>query len=173
MRIHCSRCRTAEYTVTLAAAGTGAVGLEAWPLCATTRFVDCLLVRVGAERGDAVLIGAAAQIVHRIAADTRAAIIIVDGFTRPRAARRGHRRHSRSVLTDTMHMLSELAERLQERGNAANHVPSGWSKTWEAELLDDPGSQCVIELTLGEEPVIWSAADVWGWSSRCGPLFRP
>ena len=73
MRINCSRCRTAEYTVTLTAVDPASVDLEPGALCATTSFVDCLLVKVVVEPGDMLLAATAARILQRVATETSAA----------------------------------------------------------------------------------------------------
>lgn len=173
MRINCSRCRTAEYTVTLTAVDPASVDLEPGALCATTSFVDCLLVKVVVEPGDMLLAATAARILQRVATETSAAITVIDGFARRTKASGITRDYRRCPAADTVEVLTELAERLEERGNFVHLVPSGWNKSWEAEPFEYAGAQRVVDLTVGDEPVIWSAADISGWSSRCGRLFRP
>jgi|GEM_PF-5524876 len=173
MRITCSRCRTVEYTVTVADAGRGVGDLEPVALSAATGFADCLLVKLGVERGDAALADVAAKIVHRMAVRTDAVVTVIDGFARRATARGSDRYYCRGRGADTTGVLQELAERLEERGHAVHLVPAGWSKSWEAEPLEYPGAQCVVDLTAGNDPVIWSSDNICGWNSLCGPLFRP
>lgn len=173
MRINCSRCRTVEYTVAPAAASRGVIDLEPMAVSATTGFADCLLVRVGVERGDAALADVAARVVDRMAVRTDAAITVIDGFARRTLARGSDRHYCRGRGAGTAEVLRELAGRLEESGHAVHLVPEGWNKSWDTELLESAGAQCVVDLTEGSEPVVWSSENICGWNSRCGPLFRP
>ncbi|MEU0503750.1 threonyl-tRNA synthetase editing domain-containing protein [Nocardia sp. NPDC005998] len=172
MRIYCSRCHTVEYTATITATDPGAAEFEPGSLSSTTVFSDCLLVRVGMERGDIVLADTAAEIVYRIALEADAAITVIDGFAHCSAAWTAVREYPPSPAIET-DALSHLAKRLREDGIHVHLVPFGWSKSWDADPLDDPGSQHVIDLAIGNEAVVWSAADIGGWNSHCGLLFRP
>ncbi|MFE9328861.1 threonyl-tRNA synthetase editing domain-containing protein [Nocardia sp. NPDC052278] len=173
MRIYCSHCRTVEYKKAVTATDRGAVEFEPGSLSSTTGFFNCLLVRVGVERGDIVVADAAAEMVYRIARETEAAITVIDGYVHSSAAWTTARGYLPSPAIETTDVLSQLAKRLRAHGARIHLVPFGWSKSLEADPLDDPGSQNVINLVIGNEPVVWSAADIGGWNSRCGLLFRP
>ncbi|WP_433709541.1 hypothetical protein ACQP2U_24010 [Nocardia sp. CA-084685] len=125
------------------------------------------------ERGDIVLADTAAEMVYRIAHEADAATTVIDGFVHSSAAWTTVPGYLPSPAIETTDALSQLAKRLRAHGVYVHLVPFGWSKSLEADPLDDPGSQQVINLTIGNEPVVWSAADIGGWNSRCGLLFRP
>ncbi|WP_062993767.1 hypothetical protein [Nocardia anaemiae] len=115
----------------------------------------------------------AAAMVHQIVREADAAITVIDGFVHGSATWTTVREYPPSPAIETMDALSQLAKHLREYGIHVHLVPFGWSKSLEADPLDDPGSQHVIDLAIGDEPVTWSAADISGWNSRCGLLFRP
>lgn len=120
-----------------------------------------------------MLADTAAEIVYRIAREADATITVIDGFAHRSAVWTTVREYPPSPAIETTDALSQLAKRSRRHDAHVHLVPFGWSKSWEADPLDDPGSQHVIDLAIGNEPVVWSAADIDGWNSRCGLLFRP
>ncbi|WP_405499016.1 hypothetical protein [Nocardia sp. NBC_00511] len=136
--------------------------------------MDCLLVKPGVQPGDTILVDLAAAVVDRIASETAAGQIIVDGYNQhPISQVPNSSEPQCSSLTDLSEIVSELTVRLTARGRRVHNTPSGWRKTWESDPYEYPGSQRILEFAIGQEPVIWSAADIDGWSTRCGLLFRP
>ncbi|WP_157123995.1 hypothetical protein [Nocardia mexicana] len=82
------------------------------------------------ERGDLALAGMAVKVIRGAAARTRAAQIVVNGFPYlPLPCGEHHGRTGRDVLTDvadTLDVLSEVTERLEEYGERVHLMPFGW-----------------------------------------------
>jgi hypothetical protein len=167
MRIVTDRCRTYQYTVTTPA--PGAIDLDPSTIGARHVFFDCLLVTVCVDPGDPPLTGMAARIVHRIVYDTDAAMVVVNGFARP-PARAEQTRLSADfdvLIADALDVLTELTERLEERGERAHLMPFGWNKSCRIETLEGPGAQDILHLTrrgISPSPP---------FSNLAGPLVRP
>ncbi|WP_139348015.1 hypothetical protein [Nocardia donostiensis] len=148
MRIVADRCRRFEYTVTeegpcaVEFADTSWVGRP---------FFDCLLVTVGVEPGDSALADAAARIVRRMVAETDAAYIVVNGHLRVLGNRFDRTTAGvdelLSELADTLDVLAELSERLEEHGERVHLVPFGWTKTYRVEPFEPAVAQRVIHLS--------------------------
>ncbi|WP_329415449.1 hypothetical protein OG563_22230 [Nocardia vinacea] len=136
MWIHTSRCRTFRYAPTTANAC--AVELAPSAVGATRLFFDCLVLTVGVERGDLALGAAATQIVRRIATETDAAYIVISGFAQlTSSAERSSTATGLDLLShiaDVLDLLSELTERLEERGERVHLMPFGWHKRSHAEV---------------------------------------
>ncbi|WP_328411175.1 threonyl-tRNA synthetase editing domain-containing protein [Nocardia sp. NBC_00403] len=138
MRIYSSRCHTFEYTVTTPS--PAAIDLEPAALGVTNTFSDCLLLMVGVERGDLSFSKVATKNVWRIAAKTHATCIVINGFAH--LASPGER----SDVPTALSVLSNLAERLQQRGVQVHLMPFGWNKRWQADVLDGEWEQRVVHL---------------------------
>ncbi|NKY88795.1 hypothetical protein [Nocardia veterana] len=136
MRIVSNRCHLFEYEVT--DAGPCAVGLDPAAVGVRKLFVDCLLLQVEIESGDAAVVAAAVEIIKTMAAHSDAGYIVIDGAAaRPRPHRRAQAGPHDDVLTelaDALDLLSELAERLEERGELVHPMPFGWNTIRHTEL---------------------------------------
>ncbi|MFI7669867.1 hypothetical protein [Nocardia sp. NPDC049526] len=95
---------------------------------------------VGVECGDLALGAAATQIVRRIATETDAAYIVINGFaqltTRAEQSRTTTGLDLLSHIADVLDLLSELTERLEELGERVHLMPFGWHKNSHAEVRD-------------------------------------
>ncbi|MGW4326028.1 threonyl-tRNA synthetase editing domain-containing protein [Nocardia sp. NPDC004573] len=147
MQIVSTRCRTFEYTVT--AAGPCAVESES-AVGARRYFHDCLRVTVGVDHGDLPLAGAAVQLVRRVVDQTHAWGVVVDGLAHLSSgdlARPPEKVDVLSALADTVDVLAEFAERLEERGERVHLMPFGWRKDCRTEVVTGPGARQVIQLS--------------------------
>lgn len=144
MRIRTIRCRTFQYAPTTANAC--AVGLAPSAVGVTRPFFDCLVSRVGVECGDLALGAASTRLIRRIAAETEAAYIVINGFAQLTIpAERSSAATEPDVLShlaDVLDVLADLTERLQECGERVHLMPFGWNKCSHAEV----GEQRVIHL---------------------------
>ncbi len=88
-------------------------------------FRDCLLVQVGAERGDReATISRAAKAVRRIGRETGAKQLVVTGFS-------GFASPDRRLDPATARpLLTSLQERLAADGWICSSAPWGWEKAW-------------------------------------------
>ncbi|WP_327100808.1 hypothetical protein OIE68_19665 [Nocardia vinacea] len=157
MRIVSNRCRTVEYTVTMAS--PCAIDIEPSVIGARRYFHDCLLVTIGVDRGDRALAGTAVQLLRRMVTESDAGPIVVEGFV---CLPRPGERHSTpagfdvlSELAEALDVLTEVAERLEERGEQVHLMPFGWYKNCR---IDPLGTQHVIHMSAEDnrqcEPVL-------------------
>ncbi|KAA8881868.1 hypothetical protein F3087_40055 [Nocardia colli] len=135
-----------EYT--LAAAGPCAVTLGQSAIGVGRPFFDCLVATVHVERGDSSLTAAAAQAVRRIAQDTGAAYIVINGDFHS-VDNSGSpfvtiQSDPLSDLADMLDVLRELAERLEEYGERVHLMPFGWQTNSRAQVLEDLGALQVV-----------------------------
>jgi hypothetical protein len=152
MRIVSNRCRTVEYTVTTAS--PCAIDLEPTAIGARRCFRDCLLVTIGVDHGDRALAGTVVQLVRRIVTESDAGPIVVEGF----ASLPGPgERHSTppgfdvlSELAEALDVLTEVTERLEERGEQVHLMPFGWYKSCRVDPLDGVGTQHVIHVSADD-----------------------
>ncbi|MEC3920351.1 hypothetical protein [Nocardia sp. CDC160] len=173
MQIHTTHSRMVGYTVTAAPEQSGETYFEPQTQSETTRFMDCLLVKIVVQPGDIMLCEAASVVVDQVAAQTETTLIVIDGYgSQPAFPIAGHT-HAANLSTDVGDILSDVADRLRARGRRVHRAPSGWPKSWDADPFEYHGAQRIIELAIGQEPTEWSAAHISGWSTRCGLLFRP
>ena len=151
MRIVSRLCDTFVYTVT--DAGPCAVALADVAIGTRKLFVDCLLLKVSVEPGDRSLAPAATEIIKMMAARSDSASIIVDGvaeWPRPHDIRDS----GFDVLTglaDTLDILAEVTERLEERGELVHLMPFGWNTVRHTVIRSGPGSPRVTQLHPGPQ----------------------
>ncbi|WP_433525870.1 hypothetical protein ACQPZ2_13700 [Nocardia pseudovaccinii] len=160
MRIVSNRCRTVEYTVTTAS--PCAIDIEPSVIGTRRCFHDCLLVTIGVDRGDRALTGTVVQLLRHVLTESDAGPIVVEGFARLPGP---GERHSTPVgfdvlaeLADALDVLTEVAERLEERGEQVHLMPFGWHKNCRVEPLDGIGTQHVVHMSADDnhqcEPVL-------------------
>ncbi len=135
MRITCHRYRTLEYAITAPFPGIVApseVGVR-------RVFFDCLLVSVGVEDGDTRWSDMAARAIRQIATNTAAAFIVVDGAPRQANSATANRglagSDPLSQLADTLDVMTDIADRLEERGLRVHRVPL-CRKRWRTDPSD-------------------------------------
>jgi hypothetical protein len=153
VQIISTRCRTFEYTVT--AQGPCAVDME-WGIGVRKCFRDCLRVSVGVRHGELTLAGAAVQTVLRIAGETDAREVVIDGVAHVPGDRPGVTAavDVLSALADTLDVLVEMTERLEQRGERVHLMPFGWHKECHTEAVVGPGARQIIRLPVdGDVPV--------------------
>ncbi len=149
MRIFSRLCDTFIYTVTDA----GPCAVELAGVASGTRklFVDCLLLKVSVEPGDRSLASAATEIIKMMAARSDSACIVINGgaeWRRPRYIR------GFDVLTglaDTLDVLAEVTERLEERGELVHLMPFGWNTVRHLEVHGGPRSSRITRLRAGPQ----------------------
>ncbi|MEV6139414.1 threonyl-tRNA synthetase editing domain-containing protein [Nocardia sp. NPDC051990] len=152
MRIVSNRCRTVEYTVTTAS--PCAIYIEPSVIGARRSFHDCLLVTIGVDRGDRALAGTAVQLVRRIVTESDAGPIVVEGFAcLPRPDERASTPAGFDVLAEfaeALDVLTEITERLEERGEQVHLIPFGWYKNCRVDPLDGIGTQQMIHMSADD-----------------------
>ncbi|MEV4128524.1 threonyl-tRNA synthetase editing domain-containing protein [Nocardia sp. NPDC049707] len=152
MRIVSNRCHTVEYTVTTAS--PCAIHIEPSVIGARRSFHDCLLVTIGVDRGDRALAGTAVQLVRRIVTESDAGPIVVEGFAcLPRPDERASTPAGFDVLSEfaeALDVLTEVTERLEERGEQVHLMPFGWYKNCRVDPLDGIGTQQVIHMSADD-----------------------
>ncbi|MGW4771702.1 hypothetical protein ACWEO2_27140 [Nocardia sp. NPDC004278] len=152
MRIVSNRCRTVEYTVTTAS--PCAIALEPSAIGARRCFHDCLLLAVGVDRGDRALAGTAVQLVRRIVTESDAGPIVVDGFAcLPGPGERDSTPVGFDVLAElaeALDVLTEVTERLEERGEQVHLMPFGWYKMCRVDPLGGFGTQHIIHMSAND-----------------------
>ncbi len=132
------RSRTFEYRATTAS--PAAVDLESAAVGVSDTCPDCLSLMVGMECGDSTSSTAAAKIGWRIAAETDASYIVINGCSH--LANPGER----SDIPTALHVPTNLGESAQDRGARVHLVPFGWKKLWQADALDGEREQRVVHL---------------------------
>ncbi|MFE7743537.1 hypothetical protein [Nocardia sp. NPDC057455] len=75
-----------------------------------------------------------------------------------------------SVLADTLDVLVEIAERLQQRGERVHLMPFGWRKACRAEAVTGPGARRIIQLSadgnVSADPGFRGIHPLAGWRLR-------
>lgn len=152
VRLLGNHCRTFEYTPTTK--GSCAVELPVTAIGVRKHFFDCLLLDVGVEHGDHAVAEKAVRIVRRIAATEDAGQIVVNG--RVLLPECGENRCAPekldvlSELADTLDLLTEFTERLEERGERVHLMPFGWKTHCHVEPLGYRGAApWLIHLSAG------------------------
>lgn len=149
MQIISNRCHTFEYMVT--EPSPCAVDLEPSAVWVRRYFHDCLLVTVGVGHGDLTLAGAAVQVVRHIVDETDAWQVVVDGVAHLPVsgdiANAPAEVDVLSELADTLDVLAEFAERLEERGERVHLMPFGWHKTCRVDAIAGPRARQVLQLS--------------------------
>lgn len=137
MRFVGSRWHCFEYT--LVAAGPCAVAVDPSTVGAASIFFDCLVVRVVVEPGDYPLTDEAVHAIRYLCVESEAAYIVLAGI--PHFATPGSRftpaAKQLDILThvaDTLDVLSDFAERLEEYGERVHLMPFGWKVASRAEI---------------------------------------
>ncbi|RJO79881.1 hypothetical protein D5S18_00995 [Nocardia panacis] len=142
MRLRTRHCRIFEYTVL---AGTpDAIDLEPADIGVRHPFFDCLLLTVGVEHDNPRVAEIAVPVVRRIVARAGAWQIVVNGFLDAAERDVENRADARAIL-------SELSERLEERGELVHLMPFGWVNTWYADLLDTADTEISIHVPLFDD----------------------
>src|SRR5690606_20842326 len=127
VKILSSRWHCFEYTP--AAPGPCAVALEPAALTATRTFHDCLLLHIYVEPGEAGPSGEIVRTLQALIAQSGARYVVITGSARlpsgaARAAMCGP--DLLAHLADTLDLVEEIAERLEERGERVHLMPFGW-----------------------------------------------
>lgn len=152
MRIVSSRCRTVEYTVTMAS--PCAIDIEPLAIGARRYFHDCLLLTIGVDRGDRALAGTAVQLVRSIVTESDAGSIVVEGVAclpgRDERASTPAGFDVLSELAEALDVLTEVTDRLEERGEQVHLMPFGWYKNCRVDPLDGLGTQHVIQMSADD-----------------------
>lgn len=173
MRIVSNRCRIVEYAVTTAS--PCAIDLEPSAIGARRCFHDCLLLTIGVDRGDRALAGTAVQLVRRIVTDSEAGPIVVDGFVcLPGPGERDTTPAGFDVLAElaeALDVLTEVTERLEERGEQVHLMPFGWYKMCRVDPLGGFGTQHIIHMAADDARQCEPGMRWHG--SRCHPLAPP
>ncbi|WP_181725636.1 hypothetical protein [Nocardia gipuzkoensis] len=104
---------------------------------------------VGVDHGDLTLAAAAVQVVRRIVDETDAGEVVIDGIAQLPSGRAfaSAEVDVLSALADTVDVLVEFAERLEERGERVHRMPFGWHKDCHTEAVEGPGARQVIQLS--------------------------
>ncbi|SUA41835.1 Uncharacterised protein [Nocardia africana] len=154
MRIVSSACHLFEYEVT--AAGPCAVALDPAAVRARKLFVDCLVLQIAVEPGDAAALPAAVEVVKTIAVHQDAGYIVVESVApwarKDRHAVGGAHNDVLTGLADALDIVSELAERLEERGELVHLMPFGWNTIRFTELAGGSRSRRVTRLNPAPLP---------------------
>lgn len=151
MRIVSSVCHLFEYEVTTA--GPCAVALDPAAVRARKLFVDCLVLQVAVEPGDPAALPAAVEVVKTIAAHDDAGYIVVEGVAPwARSDRRGAHEDVLTGLADALDVVSELTERLEERGQSVHLMPFGWNTIRFTELAGGSRPRRVTRLNPAPLP---------------------
>lgn len=137
MRVVGSCWRRFEYT--LVAAGPCAVAVDPSVVGVAKTFFDCLVARVVVEPGDCPLTAEAVRAIRCLCVDSQADVIVIAGTTHcvtpgSRFARAANPLDVLTHVADTLDVLSDLAERLKERGERIDLMPFGWNVAWRAEI---------------------------------------
>ncbi|MFF2554698.1 threonyl-tRNA synthetase editing domain-containing protein [Nocardia sp. NPDC058058] len=150
MLIQSSRCRTFEYAVTEPSAC--AVGVAESELGKPHRFTECLVVSIALEHGDLVLGAAAAKIIRRLGARTKATSVVIDGYLRlpTHRERSSPRIDLLTDLADSLDLLAEVTERLTHSGENVHMLPFGWHSKAQAEVTEGPHAQHSLRLHAGD-----------------------
>ncbi|MEV5839573.1 hypothetical protein [Nocardia sp. NPDC052112] len=131
-----------------------AIDIEPSVIGARRCFHDCLLLTIGVDRGDRALAGTAVQLVRRIVTESDAGPIVVEGFAcLPRPGERNRTPAGFDVLSElaeAIDVLTEVAERLEERGEQVHLMPFGWFKHCRVDPLDGAGTQHVIQMSADD-----------------------
>jgi hypothetical protein len=162
VRIISTRCSLFEYTVTAkgpcAVDTASAIGVHRY-------FHDCLRVTVGVAHGDLALAGAAVRTVQRIVAETGAGPVVIDGVAHLPMS--GDLMSAAtdvdvlSALADTLDVLVEITERLEERGERVHLMPFGWHKSSHTRAVAGAAAQRIIHLAAnGKSERTGAARDV-------------
>lgn len=160
MKLHCRRCRSFEYTVTSTGTQTTAAELSADKPSAdngTRGFFDCLVATVGIEQGDARLASIATQIIRGAAIETEAAEIAIYGnFALANSRTTTFRNPDRSgppiEIADTLDILSEIRDRLQERGEHVYLIPPGCRTRFRDDPAEGRATEYLVDLSTGGNP---------------------
>ncbi|WP_433733179.1 hypothetical protein ACQP0C_13035 [Nocardia sp. CA-129566] len=152
-----------------------AIDLEPSAIGTRRCFHDCLLLTIGVDCGDRALAGTAVQLVRRIVSESDAGPIVIDGFACLPGPGERHRTPAGfdvlSELAEALDVLTEVTERLEERGEQVHLMPFGWYKMWRLDPLDGIGTQHIIHMSANDarqcEPRMrWPG-------SRCHTLAHP
>ncbi|MBB5913153.1 hypothetical protein BJY24_002020 [Nocardia transvalensis] len=119
-------------------AGPCAVALEPETVGVARVFFDCLVLRVVVEPGDRPLPTDAVRVIRRLCTESDAATVIVTGtpLCGDPDGRFLAQLNPPDVLTyvaDTLDVLSDFAEQLEERGERVHLMPFGWTVSWRAD----------------------------------------
>ncbi|PPJ22173.1 hypothetical protein C5E45_29725 [Nocardia nova] len=154
MRIVSTACHLFGYEVT--AAGPCAVALNPAAVRARKLFVDCLVLQIAVEPGDAAVLPAAVEVVKTIALHNDARYIVVESVAPwARTDRRAGGGDPDDVLTglaDALDVVSELTERLEERGELVHLIPFGWNTIRFTELAGGSRPRRVTRLNPAPLP---------------------
>ncbi|GAB2452555.1 hypothetical protein [Nocardia tengchongensis] len=150
MRIITSRCHAFEYTVT--APSPCAIGLDTAQVGAVNRFSDCLVVTIAMEHGDRAVGSVAVKLIRRIAAQTGATAIVVDGYLRPpsRSESARPRIDVLAELADALDLLTEIADLLVSEGGRIHVIPFGWRASTHADIANSAHAQRSIRLGVDD-----------------------
>lgn len=125
MKILSSRWHCFEYTPV----DPGPCAVEfAQPSVART-FHDCLLLHIYVEPGERGPSGELVRAIQAMIAQSAAAYVVINGSpVLPRGARRAAMSGPDLLahLADTLDLVEEIAERLEERGERVHLMPFGW-----------------------------------------------
>ncbi|MGW4241412.1 hypothetical protein [Nocardia sp. NPDC004722] len=123
MRISSCRYHVFEYSLTRAA--PWAVELPPAVVATSASFGECLFVTVTVERGDAGLAPMAAELIRRIAEESTADSIVIDGHFNPPSVDDRARADFLSELADALDLLAEITE-LSASAAPTRLMPFGW-----------------------------------------------
>ncbi|WP_227979618.1 hypothetical protein [Nocardia spumae] len=130
MKITGSRWRSFEYTPVVA--GPCAVPLPPAAVGVPQLFVDCLLLRIVVEPGDCPLSGDAIEALRDLCAYARTSHVVIGASPRYATSdgRLGLGPNPSDVLAhiaDTLDVLADIAQRLEELGERVHLIPFGWN----------------------------------------------
>ncbi|MBF5001531.1 hypothetical protein IRT45_30840 [Nocardia sp. BSTN01] len=151
-----------------------AVDIEPSAIGKRRAFFDCLAVTIGIDSGDRPLITDAVQTIRRLMEDTGAAQVVVEGLPpNGQALARADNRMPPVFdilveLADTLDLLDELVERLEEYGENVHLMPFGWNCDLHFDPAGRQGAQMIVG-SVADMPVPSSSA---GCESRRGLLRR-
>lgn len=140
MRIAGICCRSFVYTLV----SSGPCAVEPGAAADAARaFFDCLLLRVVVEPGDRPLIAADVRALRGMYADSAAACVVITGTPLGRTPDVRSEPAARALdilghVADTLDVLADLADQLEERGERVHLMPFGWNVRWRARIPTRP-----------------------------------
>ncbi|MFE3262331.1 hypothetical protein ACFXPS_43740 [Nocardia sp. NPDC059091] len=140
MRIFSYRCHAYEYT--LSRPSPWAVELPPAAVATSASFGECLFVAVTVEHGDSGLAPLAADLIQRIAEESTANSIVIDGRFSPA---RTDGADFLSELADALDLIAEIAERAASTV-PASLIPFGWSSRTRGVVVSDDHPRRLIHL---------------------------
>lgn len=146
VRIFSRRCHAYEYTLTAPSPSAVRMGRSAMGM--VNAFSDCLVVTITVEPGDCELTGVAAKLIRRIAGQSKATSIVLDGRMSPPTVDSGVETGADLLvqLADALDVLADITEMTIAGGDSVHLMPYGWYSANKADLVDVDQAERLVHL---------------------------